>query len=96
MNRPDEKDFKSYSLRNLSVWISDVLDSDATPEEIHTTIVTAIKERNQYHRACLNAGEALLRKFHVAIPPHRSDSNVNNPEFQKFWEDKDITGSDNY
>ena len=88
MNKPNEKDYKSYSLRNLSDWVNDALDSDATSEEIYTTIVSAIRDRNRYHQACLNAGEALLRKLNVATPPHsrfETSSNVNNPEFQKFW-----------
>ena len=88
--KPDEKDFKSYSLRNLNEWIHDALDSDATTDEIYNTIVSAIKERNQYHSACLNAGEALLRKFHVVTPPHKHEGM--DQAFQKFWEDKDITG----
>jgi len=85
-----KSDYKSYSLRNLNEWVNDALDSDATTDEIYNTIVSAIKERNQYHSACLNAGEALLRKFHVVTPPHKYESI--DPAFQKFWEDKDITG----
>ena len=42
--KPDEKDFKSYSLRNLNEWVTDALDSDATTDEIYDTIVSAIKD----------------------------------------------------
>ena len=47
MIKPDEKDYKSYSLRNLSEWIEDALQSDATVDEIHLTIVNTIKQRNR-------------------------------------------------
>ena len=93
--KPDEKDFKSYSLRNLNEWVTDALDSDATTDEIYDTIVSAIKERNRYHNACLNAGEALLRKFHVVTPPHPRFETVSDlKEYQKFWHDVDITGDE--
>ena len=39
----------------------------------------------------------LLRKLHVVTPPHRPthpkfDTIADAKEYQKFWEDKDITG----
>ena len=71
MIKPDEKDYKSYSLRNLAEWIEDALQSDATVDEIHLTIVNTIKQRNRSYQACLNTGEELLRKLHVVTPPHR-------------------------
>ena len=97
MIKPDEKDYKSYSLRNLSEWIEDALQSDATVDEIYLTIVNSIKQKNRYYQACLNTGEELLRKLHVVTPPHRPthpkfDTISEVKEFQKFWEEKDITG----
>ena len=99
MIKPDEKDYKSYSLRNLSEWIEDALQSDATVDEIHLTIVNTIKQRNRLLKACLNTGEELLRKLHVVTPPHRPthpkfDTNTDTKDYQKFWEEKDISGSD--
>ena len=79
MIKPDEKDYKSYSLRNLSEWIEDALQSDATVDEIYLTIVNSIKQRNRYHQACLNTGEELLRKLHVVTPPHLSLIHISEP-----------------
>ena len=88
-------DYKNYSLTHLEEWLNDSLESEATPEEIYSTILNTIRQRNDYHRACLNAGESLLRKMNVAMPPQRP-TNIRpgtERDVQKFWEE-DITGSD--
>ena len=88
--------YKNYSLEHLSEWIEDALASEATPEEIYTTILNTIRKRNEYHQSCLNAGESLLRKMNVAMPPHRPNNIRTGLErdVQKFWEEEDISGSD--
>ena len=91
MIKPSE--YKNYSLENLREWINDSLESEATVDEIYLTIVNTVKERNKYHKSCLNAGEELLRKLNVATPPH--PSRIGNVKaIQQFWEDEDITGED--
>lgn len=88
-------DYKNYSLTHLEEWLNDSLESEATPDEIYTTILNTIRKRNEYHQACLNVGETLLRKLNVAMPPHRPNSIRTGTErdVQKFWEEEDITGS---
>lgn len=89
----EKSQYKNYSLENLSEWINDALESEATVDEIYSTIVETIKERNQYHQACVNAGEQLLRKLNVATPPHSRSENVTDIKgYNRFWHDKDITG----
>ena len=99
MIKPDEKDYKSYSLRNLAEWIEDALQSEATVDEIHLTIVNTIKQRNMYYQAQINTGEEVSRQLHVVTPPHRpthpkfdtvAEENAN----QQLWEDKSITGDE--
>ena len=91
MIQPSE--YKNYSLENLREWINDSLESEATVVEIYLTIINTVKERNRYHKSCVNTGEELLRKLNVATPPqHPRIGNVK--EIQQFWEDKDITGEE--
>lgn len=91
MIQPSE--YKNYSLENLREWINDSLESEATVDEIYLTIVNTVKERNRYHKSCVNTGEELLRKLNVATPPqHPRIGNVK--AIQQFWEDEDITGQE--
>jgi len=91
MIQPSE--YKNYSLENLREWINDSLESEATVDEIYLTIVNTIKERNRYHKSCVNTGEELLRKLNIATPPqHPRIGNVK--AIQQFWEDEDITGQE--
>ena len=54
------EDRKIYSLQQLEEWIEDALESEATPQEIHDTIIHTIEKSVNYHRACLNHSSRLL------------------------------------
>ena len=51
---------KNYSLAELEVWISDSMESGATPEEIHDTIVSVVKKNVRFHKACYRDGKELF------------------------------------
>ena len=51
---------KNYSLSELEVWISDAMESGATPEEIYDTIVSVVKKTVRYHKACYRDGKELF------------------------------------
>ena len=51
---------KNYSLAELEVWISDSMESGATPEEIYDTIVSVVKKNVRYHKACYRDGKELF------------------------------------
>jgi len=92
MNR---NELKNHSLENLSAWVVDCIESDASADEIYDTIVETIRQQNLYHKSCFNNGERLIKKF----PASDQISNVTSMHnFQQvvsqFWEDKDITGED--
>ena len=48
---PDSFDYKKYSLGQLENWIHDVLNSDASPREIHDCIYEAMNEEYWYHKS---------------------------------------------
>jgi len=52
--------YKSYSLSNLEEWMSDVVDSDASPEEIYESIVETVKKNMRFHKACYDSSVKLL------------------------------------
>ena len=51
---------KNYSLAELEVWISDSMESGATPEEIYDTIVSVVKKNVRFHKACYRDGKELF------------------------------------
>ena len=51
---------KNYSLAELEVWISDSMESGATPEEIYDTIVRVVKKNVRFHKACYRDGKELF------------------------------------
>ena len=52
--------YKSYSLSNLEEWMTDVVDSDASPEEIYESIVDTVKKNMKFHKACYDSSVKLL------------------------------------
>ena len=59
MNK-SELEYKNYSLSSLNDWISDALNSEATPEEIYATIVNCVERDLEYHDACSKQAKQLL------------------------------------
>jgi len=55
-----ELEYKNYSLSSLNDWISDALNSEATPEEIYATIVNCVERDLEYHDACSKQAKDLL------------------------------------
>ena len=55
-----ELEYKNYSLSNLNDWISDALNTEATPEEIYATIVNCVERDVEYHDACVKQAKQLL------------------------------------
>jgi len=55
-----EDPYKSYSLSNLEEWMSDVLDSDSSPDEIYESIVDTVKKNMRFHKACYDSSVRLL------------------------------------
>ena len=61
MTMPSESEkAKNYSLAELEVWISDSMESGATPEEIYDTIVNVVKKNVRFHKACYRDGKELF------------------------------------
>ena len=59
MNK-SELEYKNYSLSSLNDWISDALNSEATPEEIYETIINCVERDLEYHEACGKQAKQLL------------------------------------
>lgn len=53
-------EYKNYSLEKLSEWISDSLNSDATPTEIYNTIITTLEKEVSYHDVCKRQAQDIL------------------------------------
>ena len=61
MTMPSESEkAKDYSLAELEVWVSDAMESGATPEEIYETIVSVVTKTIKYHKACFRDGKELF------------------------------------
>ena len=56
----DKIDYKNYSLEKLSEFISDALQSEATPTEIYSTITTTLKKEVEYHDVCRRQAQDIL------------------------------------
>ena len=56
-------DHKDYSLSQLEEWVSDSMDSGATPHEIYGTIVDTVYKNVRYHKSCLHEGQQLYNMF---------------------------------
>ena len=52
-----------YSLQMIDDWITDAMQSDCTPDEIHETIVRCIRRNIRFHQACLRASKELHEKI---------------------------------
>ncbi len=53
-------DFKSYSLNMLQDSLRDVMQSEATPDEIYDMITLEVKRNMKYYKACYNHSVKLL------------------------------------
>ena len=56
----EKNDYKNYSLEKLSEFISDALQSEATPTEIYSTITTTLKKEVEYHDTCRRQAQDIL------------------------------------
>ena len=56
----DNNSYKNYSLEKLSEFISDALQSEATPTEIYSTIITTLKKEVDYHDVCRKQAQDIL------------------------------------
>lgn len=56
----EKTDYKNYSLEKLSEFISDALQSEATPTEIYSTIITTLKKEVDYHDVCRKQAQDIL------------------------------------
>ena len=68
-----ELEYKNYSLSNLNDWISDALNSEATPEEIYATIVNCVERDVEYHDACVKQAKQLLSLLKGQVIPNFDD-----------------------
>lgn len=55
-----EFDYKKYSLEKFRDWTYDILDGDATAEEIYYTFKQTICENIDYHQKYLKKNQELL------------------------------------
>ena len=53
------KQESDYSLAQLEDWVSDAMDSGATPQEIYGTILDVVLKNLRYHKACVTQGKDL-------------------------------------
>ena len=53
------KQESDYSLAQLEDWVSDAMDSGATPQEIYGTILDVVLKNLKYHKACLSQAKDL-------------------------------------
>jgi len=53
------KQESDYSLAQLEDWVSDAMDSGATPQEIYGTIIDVVLKNLRYHKACVTQGKDL-------------------------------------
>ena len=56
----NDYDYKNYSLEKLSEFLRDALQTEATPTEIHETIVKTLKKEIEYHDVCKRQAEDVL------------------------------------
>ena len=56
----EKNDYKNYSLEKLSEFISDALQSEATPTEIYSTITKTLKKEIEYHDTCRRQAQDIL------------------------------------
>jgi len=65
-------EYKNYSLEKLSEFISDALQSEATPTEIYNTIITTLKKEVEYHDVCKKQAQDILD-----LMQNKDDTNLN-------------------
>lgn len=56
----NDYDYKNYSLEKLSEFLRDALQTEATPTEIHETIVKTLKKEIEYHDVCKRQAQNIL------------------------------------
>ena len=56
----NDYDYKNYSLEKLKEWITDSLNSEATPLEIYEAITTTLKKEIEYHDVCKRQAQDVL------------------------------------
>ena len=59
---------KNYTLEQLSVWVEEALESEATPEEIYNCIRSSIASKIAHHNIYLNDSRELLSLLSGKIP----------------------------
>ena len=52
--------YRSESLGMLEAYITDAINSDATPKEVYDTLINTVKEEIMYHKRSLSRSENLL------------------------------------
>ncbi len=72
--------YKNYSLEQLKNWVEDAIHSEASPEEIYTTIIEAITDTLDNHRVYLHDSKELLSFFGGTM---ETQGDYWNPEYQK-------------
>ena len=72
--------YKNYSLEQLKDWVSDAIHSEASPEEIYTTIIEAITDTLDSHRMYLHDSKELLSFFGGTM---ETQGDYWNAEYQK-------------
>lgn len=73
----EKNDYKNYSLEKLSEFISDALQSEATPTEIYSTITTTLKREVEYHDVCRRQAQDILDLM--------QDNNDTNLDLDQFY-----------
>ena len=68
----EKNDYKNYSLEKLSEFISDALQSEATPTEIYSTITKTLKKEIEYHDTCRRQAQDILD-----LMQNKDDTNFN-------------------
>ena len=86
-------DYKKYSLEKLEDWICDVVDGEATPDEIADVIYTAINNSINYHQKCLDRSREILIKL-GGVPNDNFDLNKSYSNKIKYEEVVDFTNYD--
>ena len=76
------KQESDYSLAQLEDWVSDAMDSGATPQEIYGTILDVVLKNLRYHKACVTQGKDLYEMLvgNDELPEDYDDFENPNPK----------------
>ncbi len=85
-------DYKKYSLEKLQEWIYDALSTDASPDEIYSTIRDAVHDDYYCYKDRASRSYKLLELLSGNHPANDSktlecDKNDSSPECQNAWND---------